>query len=189
MKNLNYKKVKGYIEGYYGKLLTWKERTEIVDVLSKIIWTFISIVQKDIKHRLKWKENYSLNWLKNFTKFNKYALEKKIKVIVGISPGLDFNFKSYVEGSKEELYILIKKFETFLSCGVAHIAILFDDIPNKFKLFVKNKSEGEIHERIINETIKELDTPIFAVPRIYSDELNIENKNYLNDFLKQLITM
>ena len=139
MKNLNYKKVKGYIEGYYGKLLTWKERTEIVDVLSKNKMNFYFYCPKeDIKHRLKWKENYSLNWLKNFTKFNKYASEKKIKVIVGISPGLDFNFKSYVEGSKEELYILIKKFETFLSCGVAHIAILFDDIPNKFKLFVKN---------------------------------------------------
>ena len=37
MKNLNYKKVKGYIEGYYGKLLTWKERIELLDVLSKII--------------------------------------------------------------------------------------------------------------------------------------------------------
>ncbi len=185
MKNLNYKKVKGYIEGYYGKLLTWKERTEIVDVLSKNNMNFYFYCPKeDIKHRLKWKENYSLNWLKNFAKFNKYASEKKIKVIVGISPGLDFNFKSYAEGNKEELYILIKKFETFLSCGVAHIAILFDDIPNEFKLFFKNKSEGEIHARIINETVKELATPIFAVPRIYSDELNIENKNYLNDFFK-----
>ena len=37
MKNLNYKKVKGYIEGYYGKLLTWKERTEIVMFFQKII--------------------------------------------------------------------------------------------------------------------------------------------------------
>ena len=122
MKNLNYKKVKGYIEGYYGRLLTWNERIEILDVLSKNNMNFYFYCPKeDIKHRLKWKENYSLNWLKNFTKFNKYASEKKIKVIVGISPGLDFNL-NLMQRNKEELYLLIKKFKTFLSCGY-HVAL------------------------------------------------------------------
>ena len=187
MKNLNYKKVKGYIEGYYGKLLTWKERFELLDTLSKNNMNFYFYCPKeDINHRFKWKKEYSIKWLKNFSKFNKYALEKNIKVIIGIAPGLDFNFKSYIEGNKKEINLLIKKFKTFLSCGVAHVAILFDDIPNEFKLFVKHEPEGEIHARIINETIKELSTPIFAVPRIYSDELNVENKDYLNDFFKTI---
>ena len=156
-----------------------------MDVLSKNNMNFYFYCPKeDINHRFKWKEQYSIKWLKNFSKFNKYASEKNIKVIAGISPGLDFNFKSYVEGNKEELNLLIKKFKTFLSCGVTHVAILFDDIPNEFKLFVKSEAEGEIHAKIINETIKELSIPIFAVPRIYSDELNVENKNYLNDFFK-----
>ena len=187
MKNLNYKKVKGYIEGYYGKLLTWKERTKLLDVLSNNNMNFYFYCPKeDINHRFKWKEQYSRNWLKNLTKFNKYALEKNINVIVGISPGLSFNFKSYVEGNKEEINVLIKKLETFLSCGVPHVAILFDDIPNEFKLFVKNEAEGVTHAKIINETIKELSIPIFAVPRIYSDELYIENKSYLNDFFKTI---
>ena len=185
MKNLNYKKVKGYIEGYYGKLLTWKERIELLDVLSKNNMNFYFYCPKeDINLRFKWKEQYSSKWLNNFSKFNKYAKEKNIKVIAGVSPGLDFNFKSYIEGNKEELNLLIKKFNIFLSYGVAHVAILFDDIPNEFKLFVKSKAEGEIHARIINDTIEELSMPIFAVPRIYSDELNIENKNYLTDFFK-----
>ena len=35
MKNYNLKKVKGYIEGYYGKLLTWDERNRIIDILKK----------------------------------------------------------------------------------------------------------------------------------------------------------
>ena len=35
MKNYNLKKVKGYIEGYYGKLLTWTERNRIIDILKK----------------------------------------------------------------------------------------------------------------------------------------------------------
>ena len=103
---------------------------------------------------------------------------------MGISPGLNFDFKSYVEGNKEEFNVLRKKLETFLSCGVPHVAILFDDIPNEFKLFVKNEAEGVTHARIINEIMKELSMPIFAVPRIYSDELHIENKSYLDDFFK-----
>ena len=184
MKNIN-KKINGYIEGYYGKLLTWKERIELLDVLSKNNMNFYFYCPKeDINLRFKWKEQYSSKWLNNFSKFNKYAKEKNIKVIAGVSPGLDFNFKSYIEGNKEELNLLIKKFNIFLSYGVAHVAILFDDIPNEFKLFVKSKAEGEIHARIINDTIEELSMPIFAVPRIYSDELNIENKNYLTDFFK-----
>ena len=187
MKNLNYKKVKGYIEGYYGKLLTWNERMEILDVLSKNNMNFYFYCPKeDINQRFKWKEKHNRKWLENFSKFNKHASQKNINVIAGISPGLDFNFKSYVEGNKDELYLLIKKFKTFISCGVTHVAILFDDIPNEFKLIVKKDAEGEVHARIINESIKELSTPIFAVPRIYSDELNIENKNYLNDFFKTL---
>ena len=95
MKNLNYKKVKGYIEGYYGKLLTWNERMEILDVLSKNNMNFYFYCPKeDVNQRFKWKEKYTSKWLKNFSKFNKHASEKNINVIVGISPGLDFNFKS-----------------------------------------------------------------------------------------------
>ena len=51
-------------------------------------------------------------------------------------------------------------------------------------MLVKSKAEGEVHARIINEIVEKLSAPIFAVPRIYSDELNIENKNYLTDFFK-----
>ena len=44
MKNLNYK-VKGYIEGYYGKLLSWKEN-EILDNAAKNDMNFYFIVKK-----------------------------------------------------------------------------------------------------------------------------------------------
>ena len=75
MKNLNYKKVKGYIEGYYGNLLTWNERIELLDVLYKNNMNFYFYCPKeDINHRFKWKEQYSIKWLKNFSKFNKCVL-------------------------------------------------------------------------------------------------------------------
>ena len=185
MKKINYKKVKGYIEGYYGKLLSWKERNEILDVLAKNNMNFYFYCPKeDINHRLKWRLKYKNKWLSDFKKFIKYAEKKHIQIIVGISPGLDFDFKSYSMGRKKDIKLLIQKFEIFLSCNVKHIAILFDDIPNDFNLRVKNEAEGEIHAKIINEIQGALKTSVFSVPRIYSDELVSENKKYLDDFFK-----
>ena len=185
MKKINYKKVKGYIEGYYGKLLSWKERNEILDVLAKNNMNFYFYCPKeDINHRLKWRLKYENKWLSDFKKFIKYAEKKHIQIIVGISPGLDFDFKSYSMGKKKDIKLLIQKFEIFLSYSVKHIAILFDDIPNDFNLRVKNEAEGEIHAKIINEIQSALKTSVFSVPRIYSDELVSENKKYLDDFFK-----
>ena len=185
MKKINYKKVKGYIEGYYGKLLSWKERNEILDVLAKNNMNFYFYCPKeDINHRLKWRLKYKNKWLSDFKKFIKYAEKKHIQIIVGISPGLDFDFKSYSMGKKKDIKLLIQKFEIFLSYSVKHIAILFDDIPNDFNLRVKNEAEGEIHAKIINEIQSALKTSVFSVPRIYSDELVSENKKYLDDFFK-----
>ena len=116
MKNLNYKKVKGYIEGYYGKLLTWKERQEILDVLAKNNMNFYFYCPKeDINHRFNWRLEYTKKWLLNFHKFLKHAKKNKIEVIVGISPGLDFDFKSYAKGNKKDIELLIKKLQIFLS--------------------------------------------------------------------------
>ena len=185
MKKINYKKVKGYIEGYYGKLLSWKERNEILDVLAKNNMNFYFYCPKeDINHRLKWRLKYKNKWLSDFKKFIKYAEKKHIQIIVGISPGLDFDFKSYSMGRKKDIKLLIQKFEIFLSYSVKHISILFDDIPNDFNLRVKNEAEGEIHAKIINEIQSALNTSVFSVPRIYSDELVSENKKYLDDFFK-----
>ena len=36
MNNFNFKKINGYIEGYYGKLLTWNDRNEIIKTLREI---------------------------------------------------------------------------------------------------------------------------------------------------------
>jgi hypothetical protein len=185
MKKINYKKVKGYIEGYYGKLLSWKERNEVLDVLANNNMNFYFYCPKeDINHRLKWRLKYKNKWLSDFKKFIKYAEKKHIQIIVGISPGLDFDFKSYSMGKKKDIKLLIQKFEIFLSYSVKHIAILFDDIPNDFNLRVKNEAEGEIHAKIINEIQSALKTSVFSVPRIYSDELVSENKKYLDDFFK-----
>ena len=187
MKSLNCKKVKGYIEGYYGKLLSWNDRYEILDTLHKNKMNFYFYCPKeDLNHRLNWREPYDKKWLDNFYKFILYAKQKKIKIIAGLSPGLNFDFQSYSKGNKTDLIFLTKKLKTFLKKSVDHVAILFDDIPNDFNLKVQNKEEGKIHSDIVNNSINILKKSIFTVPRIYSDELVIENKKYLDVFLNNI---
>ena len=52
-------------------------------------------------------------WMSNFISFNNYASKKNISVIFGISPGLDFDFKSYLNGSNKDLKLLKKKINSF----------------------------------------------------------------------------
>ena len=43
-----------------------------------------------------------------------------------------------------------------------------------------------MHANLVNRIFSYCKRPIFAVPRIYSDELAVENPNYLVDFYKNL---
>ncbi len=112
--------------------------------------------------------------------------KKNISVIFGISPGLDFDFKSYLNGSNKDLKLLKKKINSFLNIGVKFFSILFDDIPENTSLNNLNYKEGEMHANLVNRIFSYCKRPIFAVPRIYSDELAVENPNYLVDFYKNL---
>ena len=130
MKNYNLKKVKGYIEGYYGNLLTWDERNRIINSLKKNKMNFYFYCPKeDLFHRYKWKKEYSNKWIKSFKNFSKNAQSKNIKIICGIAPGLDFNFQRFLSGNGLETKLLEKKCSKFLKNGADGIAILFDDIP------------------------------------------------------------
>ena len=54
------------------------------------------------------KNNILTNGLKSFKNFSKNAQSKKIKIICGIAPGLNFNFQSFLSGNKSELKLLEK---------------------------------------------------------------------------------
>ena len=188
MKN-NHNILNGYIEGYYGRLLNWEERNRIIDKLSKNKMNFYFYAPKeDDKHRLNWKTNYNIDWKNEFQKFCKNAQINKIKVIIGLSPGLNFDFQDFQtkknqNKDSQDFKILINKSIDLLKYGAAEIAILFDDIPNNFRLtYGTGFSEGRIHAELTNQLSKILKKPIYVVPRIYADQLIDEDKNYLLDY-------
>ena len=86
----------GYIEGYYGQLLSWKNRRLIVNSLQKNnMNTYFYAPKEDKNHRLNWRKKYDLKWRKHFRDFAKFSKSNNINVIAGIAPGLDFDFKKF----------------------------------------------------------------------------------------------
>ena len=186
MKN-NENNIIGYIEGYYGKLLSWKSRKLIIKSLYKNkMNTYFYAPKEDICHRLCWRKKYGKKWRLNFQNFVKFSQKNDINVIAGIAPGLDFNFSElndiYNNNQKSDFQLLLKKAQQLLVDGANSIALLLDDIPNDFKIkFGTNVSEGKYHGILANKLSKELGQSIFFVPRIYADELIEEDPFYLND--------
>jgi len=192
MKN-NYKTINGYIEGYYGRLLNWEERDRIINKLNKNKMNFYFYAPKeDDKHRLLWKKKYDNLWKQQFKIFCNKAKYNNVKVIVGLSPGLSFNFKDFKDQqsknkNSQDFKILVKKTLNLIDYGAHEIALLFDDLPNNFSIvYGNNISEGNTHAEITNKLSLIIKKPIFVVPRIYADQLIHENKNYLFDYGKSI---
>lgn len=182
----------GYIEGYYGNLLSWESRTLIIKSLCKNnLNTYFYAPKEDKNHRLCWKEQYGKEWRLNFQKFTNIGKKYNVDIIAGIAPGLDFNFKQLNEkrksNQKSDFEFLLTKAKKLLEDGATSIALLLDDIPADFKDKFGNKvSEGTYHGKLANRLLKKLGKKIFFVPRIYADELIEDEPNYLSDLSKVL---
>ena len=190
MKNSNQNITFGYIEGYYGKLLNWTSRKKIIEkMFSNKMNSYLYAPKEDILHRLNWREDYPNNWKKEFKKFCHYSKEKNIKISVGLSPGLDFDFNCLEETKSFrslDLKILLSKFKKLLDNGANDIVLLLDDIPNNFVSKYKSLDEGLFHANLANKISDELNCPISIVPRVYSDELNVFKEKYLTNLIKSL---
>ena len=191
MKN-NQNNIIGYIEGYYGRLLSWKNRKLIIKSLKKNnMNTYFYAPKEDVCHRLYWRKKYSKKWRLNFQKFIQISKKNNINVIAGVAPGLDFNFKELhnvsINNENSDFELLFKKAKQLLESGASSIALMLDDIPNDFKKkFGINISEGTYHAILANKLSDELKQNIFFVPRVYADELISDDPTYLKDLSKTL---
>ena len=176
--------INGYIEGYYGRLLKWSDRHAILKKLRDCdLNSYFYCPKEDLKHRLMWRQNYKKKWVSAFKNFCETAKKFELNILIGISPGLDFNFNKSISDFK----ILVKKAKILKSSGATHIVLMFDDIPPKNSLNNLNaKNEGCLHAELANNLSKELKEIIFVVPRVYSDELINKECMYIQDFSKNL---
>ena len=148
--------------------------------------TYFYAPKEDIYHRLCWRQQYNKKWRLDFKNFIQFSKKYNIDVIVGIAPGLDYNFNELhdISGDNKnsDFQILLKKAKQLLEDGANSIALMLDDIPNDFKnKFGVDVSEGTYHGILANKLSNELRQNIFFVPRIYADELIKDDPIYLKD--------
>ena len=182
---------RGYIEGYYGRLLNWAERRHLTAVLADTgMNTYLYAPKEDPAHRFHWRQDWDADWWQNFAVFTADAAAKDVAVIAGIAPGLDFDFASLSQntGRKDsDAAILIDKSRRLIDAGATSINLLMDDLDPGFGGHDGGyQSEGAAHADLANMLADQLQMPLSVTPRLYADEIAAEGETYLGDFTARL---
>jgi len=187
---------RGYIEGYYGCLLSWPQRLALLEHLQRChLDHYWYAPKEDVCHRLSWRQSYDNRWRQEFAAFCREAENRGVKVIAGMAPGLDFDFghlSRYRAGDRSlegcaDMSVLVKKSQDLISDGAAIAALLLDDIDADFATRCGDfTSEGTAHAELANQLGATLDRPLWVVPRIYANELAADASDYLPDFVRTL---
>jgi hypothetical protein len=162
----------GYIEGYYGRMLSWDERAMVLDTLGRLsLNTYIYGPKEDLFHRREWKRAYPGEWNVQFTRFVKHGRKKNVRVVPSLSPGLSYDYCS-----ASDYKALVRKFKTFVACGAETVALFMDDIPDTLPAGCKNSfsSLGHAHAVLLGRLQKDLQNhdrtvSLLFCPTVYCD--------------------
>lgn len=117
--------VRGYIEGFYGKPWSYKNRRMMLELMSFYgMNTYYYAPKDDPYHRDKWSELYPENELSALSELAELCKEKFVNFHYCIAPGLSMKYSS-----EEDFDKLICKAEQLYSIGIRNFGLLVDDIP------------------------------------------------------------
>jgi hyaluronoglucosaminidase len=182
----------GYIEGYYGRLLSWDDRAQLLTALKRLgLNTYVYGPKEDPFHRVQWKHVYPREWTGQFTRFVKDGKKKNITVVACLSPGLSYDYR---DGS--DYRALLRKFTTFIACGAETVSLFMDDIPETLpKNSVQSYSSlGQAHAVLLSRLQNDLRkhyprVSLWFCPTVYCDSFakgGIRKNRYLLDLSKGL---
>ncbi|ACR79875.1 protein O-GlcNAcase [Kosmotoga olearia] len=162
---MNAFKIRGVVEGFYGKPWSMEDRMEMIPFLGNHGYNLYIYAPKDDSfHRYRWRETYSYSFMKDFEKLVKTGEKSGVEVAFAISPGL-----SIVHSDPEELRTIVEKYLSFAKLGVRSFCLFYDDIPpslspedaEKFG----NLAEAQIYfaNSVYEELKKNLENTLFIV--------------------------
>lgn len=161
--------MRGYVEGYYGRLPAWQDRIRIIDRLASLgMTTYLYAPKEDPFHRVDWRTPWPDDWLQGFKALCDHALDQRIDIIAGIAPGLDYRPRD----DQQDFDHLCKKAKTLAKAGAAGITLMFDDIDPVSEDPDAVAAEMAFHGDIATRLASRLDIPVQFVPRIYADEIS-----------------
>ncbi|XP_034781802.1 protein O-GlcNAcase-like isoform X1 [Acipenser ruthenus] len=149
--------VSGVVEGFYGRPWTMEQRKELFRRLQK--WglnTYLYAPKDDYKHRMFWREMYSVEEAEQLITLISAAKEYGIEFIYAISPGLDITFSN-----QKEVVALKRKLDQISQFGCKSFALLFDDIEHNICPADKEVFSSFAHAQIslTNEIFQYLGEP------------------------------
>uniref|UniRef100_A0A8C5PB29 protein O-GlcNAcase n=1 Tax=Leptobrachium leishanense TaxID=445787 RepID=A0A8C5PB29_9ANUR len=147
----------GVVEGFYGRPWTMEQRKELFRRLQK--WglnTYLYAPKDDYKHRMFWREMYSVEEADQLMTLISAAQEFGIEFIYAISPGLDITFSN-----PKEISTLKRKLDQVSQFGCKSFALLFDDIDHNMCPADKEVFSSFAHAQvaITNEIYQYLNEP------------------------------
>jgi len=162
--------LRGYIEGYYGRLLGWRDRRRIIARIAALgMNAYLYAPKEDLCHRVNWREDWSDDWMDEFTALCAAAAADGVMLMAGIAPGLDYD----ATNDAAEFDTLLAKAQALQGAGAAAIVIMFDDIePPPARFDTSLSDELSLHAGIATRLSARLDVPTLIVPRIYADEIS-----------------
>jgi hyaluronoglucosaminidase len=144
----------GYIEGYYGRMLSWEDRTLVVDRMSNLsLNAYLYAPKEDPYHRQQWKTPYPVSWLRRFSRLVKQGDRATIAIIPGLSPGLSYDYRSRADYSA-----LLNKYVALAKTGSRTLCLLMDDIPLQLPASCRNafSSLGIAHGELLSRLVEDL---------------------------------
>ena len=117
----------GVVEGFYGPPWTPAERRQLFDRLAAAgLNTYLYAPKDDLKHRALWREPYSDAEAGVLADAIEGCRARGLRFIYALGPGLDIRY-----ASEADLEVLQQRFAHVLDLGVDHVALLFDDVPDR----------------------------------------------------------
>lgn len=148
-------KMRGFIEGFYGKPWKVEQRISMLRLLSKYgMNTYFYAPKDDIYHREKWKtlyDNKSLNELINI--FDETS-NNQMDFYYSIGPGLTMRYSN-----EDDFKCLMNKIDQLYKIGVTNFGLLLDDIPDSLQYEEDRIAFDEVinaHIHIVNKFYRAL---------------------------------
>jgi protein O-GlcNAcase/histone acetyltransferase len=176
-------RIRGYIEGYYGKAHTPEERACLFKYMKKIRMNAYMYAPKDDPlHRSQWRIPYPKKAIAEFKTLVAKARQCGIDFIYALSPGLSIRFTD-----RKDFSTLLKKYRQMADAGVKTFALLMDDIPGTLSSRDKRtfKRPGLAQTDLANRLQEQLkDCRFLFCPTEYCDEFAMPcvlESQYLDD--------
>ena len=175
---------KGYIEGFYGRLMSLQDRTLILNKLSELSMDFyIYGPKEDPFHRSSWSSIYPEDKTEDLQKFKEIGEKLGIRTYMALSPLI-----SPKDNLKEGIKSIDKKIKQFKDIGFKDFAIFFDDVD-----FERNEILAKTHSDILNSVSDSInqdnqDSLIFC-PTVYCNSFakgELKDSPYLKALSKEV---